>query len=251
VSELRGRGFSYQGIPVPWEALEIRPPLETRAGETIAGGIFVPKFIAPVIERLFAASVAARMGANVFNVVSGNYEIPVMTGAITAGWATTELGNVSGPIAGTTASRTLTPSNTLGVQIKLSRKAMLQAGPELESAMRRDVSSTVMMALDQAAFLGIGSSGQPLGIVFGQATYAYATAALAAAPTYDLIRTAIAAFMTANAAQSPADILILMRPETYSKLDSVLFTNTAVSSLAERSARQYLDLLERVSGTNR
>src|SRR5258708_7485635 len=51
VSELRNGGFSYQGIPIPWDAL-MSPGLETRAGETIAGGVYVPKYIAPAIAPL-------------------------------------------------------------------------------------------------------------------------------------------------------------------------------------------------------
>lgn len=58
VEEMRGKG-GYRGIPVPWAALE----LERRAGETVASGTPGPIAVLPIIDRLFPASAAARMGA--------------------------------------------------------------------------------------------------------------------------------------------------------------------------------------------
>ena len=52
VSELREQG-GYQGVPVPWEALEIR------AGETVATNTPNPIQTQPIIDRLFPNSVAA------------------------------------------------------------------------------------------------------------------------------------------------------------------------------------------------
>ncbi|MEY8839491.1 phage major capsid protein, partial [Cribrihabitans sp. XS_ASV171] len=95
VSELRSRG-GYRGVPIPWEALEIR------AGETVASGTPNPIRTAPIIERLFAGSVAARMGGQMVNVGVGEVEYPVATSSVSAGWAASETGNVAGPSAYTT-----------------------------------------------------------------------------------------------------------------------------------------------------
>ena len=54
VQELRNVG-GYRGIPVPFAALE------QRAGETIASGVVNPVQTQGIIDRLFPASVAARM----------------------------------------------------------------------------------------------------------------------------------------------------------------------------------------------
>ena len=53
VQELRSAG-GYQGVPVPWEALEVR--------NTVAADTPNPMRTAPIIDRLFAASVSAQMG---------------------------------------------------------------------------------------------------------------------------------------------------------------------------------------------
>jgi hypothetical protein len=87
VQELRSHG-GYRGIPVPWQALEIR------AGETIASGTPDPIQTRPIIDRLFPDSVAARMGAQMINIDQGAIEWPVVTSSVTAGWADGELANV-------------------------------------------------------------------------------------------------------------------------------------------------------------
>lgn len=86
VEEMRAQG-GYRGTPIPWEALEIR------AGETLAGGAPDPIRTAPIIERLFSGSVAARMGGNMINIGVGAMEYPVATSAVTAGWASTKRGD--------------------------------------------------------------------------------------------------------------------------------------------------------------
>ena len=110
VTELRSGG-GFQGIPVPLEALE------TRAGETVAAGVSEPKRVMPIIDRLFAASSAARMGCQMVNVGVGVLEYPVATGGAQPGWAGSETGDVPGPQAFVTTDRPLAPDHTLGVQM--------------------------------------------------------------------------------------------------------------------------------------
>ena len=50
-----------------------------------------------------------------------------------------------------------------------------------------------------------------------------------AAATWSAFRAAVVRFMSGNAASSPADVRLLIRPEVYSKLDATLITSTAVS----------------------
>lgn len=160
VQELRSKG-GYRGIPIPWAALE------RRAGETIASGTPNPIATAPIIDRIFAETVAARMGARMINIGSGEAEYPVTTSSVAAGWASSETGAVGAAAAYATTDRPLKPSYTLGIQMKLTRKAMKQSGDALEQAVRRDMGGAIGEALDAAAFLGSGSSGQPTGILAG------------------------------------------------------------------------------------
>ena len=62
VTELRSKG-GYQGMPVPWGALEQR--------NTVAADVPNPLMTRPIIDRLFPASVAARMGAQMIQIDSG------------------------------------------------------------------------------------------------------------------------------------------------------------------------------------
>ncbi|CAJ0867086.1 hypothetical protein AMST5_01920 [freshwater sediment metagenome] len=222
VTEMRSKG-GYRGVPVPWEALE------RRSGETIASGIFDPTQVRPVIDRLFPDSVAARMGGQMIAVDTGLVEIPLTTSSVTAGWAATEVGNTAGPTVFATTERVLKPEQNLGIQVKLTRQSMKQSGDALEAAVRRDINGTMQAVLDAAVFNGTGSSGQPLGVIYGQSTYAYGTTAVSAAASAAAFRTVAATFIGANAANGPANVNVLVHPQTWTYMDAALITNTAVS----------------------
>jgi len=215
VSELREKG-TYQGIPVPWEALE------TRAGETIASGTPDPVQTRPIIDRLFPDSVAARMGAQMISIGSGEIEWPVVTQGASVGWAATETGAVGAAQAFQTVDRALAPNNTLGVAMKLSRKSVKQSGAALEAAVRRDMASAMSQEIDRVVFLGAGSSGEPLGIVAGAATYGITATDVSDEPTYQNFLDEVVAFMGANAISNPGQVRALMRPELFGKLEGTL-----------------------------
>lgn len=212
VTELRSNG-GYRGMPIPWEALEIR------AGETVASGTPDPIRTGPIIDRLFAQSAAARMGASMVNIGVGEAEYPVTTSSVSAGWADGETGSVAAPAAYATTDRPLAPDHTLGIQMKLTRKALKQSGAALEQAVRRDMNGAISEALDKALFLGSGSSGEPLGVIAGASTYGITETAVDATASYSAFRSAIVRFMVASAASSPSEVRVLLRPETWDVLD--------------------------------
>lgn len=218
--ELRSKG-SYRGIPLPLEALEIR------AGETVASGVPDPKFTAPIIDRIFAESVSARMGARVINITNGLYEFPVTTSAVAAGWATTETGNVSGPTVYATTDRPLAPNNTLGIQMKITRKSLKQSGDALEQAVRRDMLGCIQTEMDKATFCGSGSSGQPSGVITLGAGVGIAVTDITAIASYAIFKNAARRMMDANAAMQPTDMRWLIRPLTFSILDGAVLTGTS------------------------
>lgn len=222
VQELRAAG-GFRGYPVPWQALEVR------AGETIASGTTDPVQTRPIIDRLFPDSVASRMGAQMISIDSGSVEWPVTTSAVSAGWADGETANVAGPTAYVTTDRPLTPDHNLGVQMRITRKALKQSGDALEQAVRRDMNGAMGAALDQAVFLGTGANGQPLGIIPGAATYGITSTAIGAVATWAVFRSAVTRFMLANAAGSPDAVKLMLRPEIWNYMDGVLISGTAVS----------------------
>ncbi len=214
VQELRASG-GFRGIPVPWQALEVR------AGETLAADVPDPTQTRPIIDRLFPASVAARMGAQMIYVDHGSVQWPVVTSSVTAGWQATELGNVPGPQTFATTDRALSPDHTLGVHMKISRKALKQAGEALEQAVRRDMQGAIAVEMDRAVFLGSGASGQPLGVITGAATYGIAVTAVDDPVRWAAFRAAVVRFMTANAATGPGSVRALVRPEVWAIMDAI------------------------------
>jgi len=222
VAEMRNAG-GYRGVPVPLEALE------TRAGETLAGGTPNPRETMPIIDRLFAPTAAARMGVATVNIPMGEREYPVVSSSIAAGWADGELANVAGPQAFATVDKALAPDNNFGVQLRVSRKALKQSGAGLEAAMRRDLAGAMQVGLDRAVFLGTGANGEPLGIIPGAATYGITETDVSAAASWAVFRAAVARFMLSNAAASPADVRLALRPELWDAMDGTYIAGTAVT----------------------
>ncbi|WP_151720479.1 phage major capsid protein [Gemmobacter serpentinus] len=214
VQELRNSG-GYRGIPVPLLALE------QRAGETVAAGTPDPVQTRPIIDRLFPASVAAQMGAQMIQIGSGAVEWPVTTSAVTAGWADGETGNVAGPTPYATTDRALKPEHNLGIHMRVTRKTLLQSGDALEAAIRRDMASAMSAELDKAIFRGTGANGQPLGVIPGAASYGITSTAVDAGATWAIFRAAIVRFMAANAATGPGGIKVLVRPEVWAAMDQL------------------------------
>ncbi len=215
VAELRNQG-GYRGCPVPYEALEVR------AGETTASGVPDPVTTRPIIDRLFPQSVAGAMGARMVNIAAGANEYPVSTSTVEAGWANSEGGNVAGPTRYTTVDRPLVPDHTLGVQMRLTRKAMKQSSG-IEEAVRRDMRGAIQSEMDRAVFQGAGANGEPLGVVSGAGSYGIDSTPVDAAATYAAFRAAITEFLIANAAAGPNAVRVLLRPETWNAMDDAIF----------------------------
>jgi HK97 family phage major capsid protein len=220
ISELRSQG-GYRGVPVPYAALEIR------SGETVASGVPSPVSTAPIIDRIFADSVAGKMGARFVNIPQGTNEYPITSSSVSAGWADGETANVAGPTVYSTAERSLAPDHTFGITMKVTRKSLKQSGDALEQAIRRDMNGCMAEGMDKAVFLGTGANGQPSGIMVG--SYSITSTAVNAAASWSAFRAAIRRFMVANAASSPADVKLLLRPELWDDMDDTLIEGTAVS----------------------
>lgn len=236
VSELRQAG-GYRGTPVPWEALLV----ETRAGETTADSTPAPTQTAPIVDRIFAASVASRMGARFINVGVGEREIPIATNGVTAGWADGETGTVAGPTQFTTVNRELKPTNNVGAQVSITRRALRQSGQGLEQAIRRDLSNALRVEMDRAAMLGSGSGGEPTGLLNAGIT----STAADAAPTFALFLTELSAFMVDNAVTDPSQVAVLLRPEVFAAMES-----TSDADLQTTEWRRLTSMVGRVTSTS-
>ena len=219
VSELRSQG-GFRGCPVPWQALE------QRAGETISTGTPDPISTRPIIDRLFPDSMASAMGGQMIAIDQGAAEWPVVTSSVSAGWQDGELADVAGPTVYATTDRAMKPDNTLGIQMKITRRSLKQSGNALEQAVRRDMAGAMGQAIDAAVFNGTGANGQPLGVISGASTYGIAETAIDAVPTYASFLPEIVEFLKSNAVSSPGQVRAIMRPELFGALETNLNTVT-------------------------
>jgi HK97 family phage major capsid protein len=222
VDEMRASG-GYQGMPVPYAVLE------TRAGETVASGQINPKAIRPTIDRIFPNSVAARLGIQRIGIARGDLSFPVATAGAVFGWADSELADVGAASKYATTERSLSPDNTGGAQMILSRKSLKQSGEGLEQSVRRDLNSVIGTELDRVVVSGTGANGQPLGTIPGAVTYGIDSTAIGAAATWAAFRTEVVAFMEANAISSASQVNLALTPAIWSDLDEALISGTAVS----------------------
>ncbi|WP_415184396.1 phage major capsid protein [Phaeovulum sp.] len=229
VEELRSQG-GFRGIPLPLMALE------QRAGETVASGLYEPKQTRDIIARIFPNSVAARIGVQSVNIPQGTVEYPVATAGAVAGWANGELADVGAATAFATTEKVLSPDQTLGAQMILSRKSLKMTGAGLETAIRSDMSAAIATALDNAVINGTGATGQPLGLIPGAVTYGITATDVASLATWAAFRAEVIAFMEANAITDPAQVRVAFPPAIWGGLDNALISGTAVSELDRMAA---------------
>ena len=222
VDEMRSQG-GFQGVPIPYAALE------TRAGETVSGGVPEPKVVRPIIDRIFPNSVAAALGMERINIASGSVAFPVATSGAVFGWQTEELANVGAANPFATTERSLSPDHTGGAQMIISRKSLKQAGDGLEQAIRRDLNAVIGAELDRVVINGSGAAGQPLGIIPGAAAYGITSTPVGALATWAEFRTEIVAFLQANAISAASQINLAFDPAIWADLDEALIAGTAVS----------------------
>lgn len=214
VQELRS-ACGFRGVPVPWEAMETR--------NTVATGTPDPVSTRPIIDRLFPDSMAGRMGAQMVQIDAGAVEWPVVTSSVTAGWADGEAANVATGAAYATTDRAMTPDHNLGVQMRITRKAMKQSGAALEAAIRRDMQGAMGQAMDAAIFLGTGADGQPLGVITGAGTYGITATAIDELASWGAFRAAVTAFMVGNAASGSGAVRGMIRPELWDYMDGAIW----------------------------
>ncbi len=230
VTELRSHA-GYQGIPVPLEALEQRATVSADTPDPIA--------TKPIIDRLFAKSIAMKMGGSLISIPQGAVEWPVATAGATVGWAAAEGDNVPDPTPYQTVDRPLTPDHTLGARMQISRKAMKQSGVALEQAIKRDMSFAIEQEMDRVCFLGTGLNGEPEGLLNIVSDPAIVVRNSVTLSEYESFALEIGQIMELFAASSPADVRILLHPDEWAQLE----TGFVVTSGSGQAAITNLDRL--------
>lgn len=119
---------------------------------------------AEFIDVLRARSFVMQLGAKVLSGLTEDVSIPRLTASATSGWIAGD--GADGLTESTPAvdGVTLKP-HTVGALVTLSRKMVLQGGPDAESMVRDDFAKLIAIELDRAAIAGSGLSNQPKGVI--------------------------------------------------------------------------------------
>lgn len=138
----------------------------------LVGVDFRPDQMIPLLRNQMALN---QLGPTYLDGLVGDVAIPKQTGTATSGWIGSDGGTI-GESDQTVAQVTLTP-RSLGVFTDYSRQLRLQSSVSVENFIRQDLSRSIALAMDVAAFHGTGTNGQPLGIenTTGIGTQSFAT----------------------------------------------------------------------------
>lgn len=189
-------GRDPQGLWVPREVLMHRRDLVV--GTASAGGNLVATDLLATgfIELLRNRCHVMNIGATLLSQLNGNLSIPSQTAASTAYWVAE-----NGALTESQASigQVSMSPKTVGAFTDYSRKMLLQASPEVEGLVRRDLAATLAVEIDRVAIAGSGSGAQPRGILNTSGVGSVAIGTDGGAPTWDHILALEETIATANA----------------------------------------------------
>lgn len=117
---------------------------------------------APMIDMLRAMLVTARLGARFLPGLPGPLGFPRKTSASTASWQSAEAAAVADSMPNFELM-TLSPK-TLIDTTGTTRQLLRMASEDFDALLRDDILQTHKVAIDAAAFVGSGASGQPSGL---------------------------------------------------------------------------------------
>ena len=159
----RRSGRSYEGTPVPVEALSTRA-VTTTAPAAGPGSRIVPTDYRPgdYIDLLRDALVTRGLGIRVLRGLSGDVSIPKAQAGATAGWAT-ETGALSEQDLEFETPVTMSPRK-VGAFGSWTARMMLQSSPDIEQLFRADFAASLAHAIDSAVITG-GTGQEPNGVI--------------------------------------------------------------------------------------
>jgi HK97 family phage major capsid protein len=131
------------------------------AGVAQAGGYSVPTQRLELASALRPASIAARLGAQI-HIVQGNAVTPKVGTGANGSWLT-KTGTLSDSSV-TFGSTSFTP-HRFSCVVPISFQLWNQGGEYVQLAFRRELTNTLGYGFDIAAWVGLGVSGEPLGLL--------------------------------------------------------------------------------------
>ena len=159
---------SARGHLIPWEVLSSA----NRAAETPgqSAGIFADggalvgsnRLDAQFIDLIRNRSAFLNSGLTMLTGLEGNVEISKKLGSSQFYFVGENVDVTNSKLAFGLVN--MIP-RTIGVRVPISRRAMVQASPDIENLVRLDMAESVALGMDSTIGYGTGSNGQPLGIM--------------------------------------------------------------------------------------
>jgi len=153
-------GRSANGVLVPFDWMVAS---RANVGTFSAGGALVGTELlaGSFIDLLRNQSALLQSGVTTLTGLTGNVDIPRKTAASQHYWVGEDVDvTASDATFGLISS---TPK-TIGVRVPVSRRALIQTTPDIDTLIRADMAETLALGLDASGAYGTGSSGQPLGL---------------------------------------------------------------------------------------
>ena len=153
-------GRSANGALVPFDWM-----VHSRAnvGTFSAGGALVGTELlaGSFIDLLRNQSALLQSGITTLAGLTGNVDIPRKTAASQHYWVGEDVDVTASDAAFGLISST---PKTIGVRVPVSRRALIQTTPDIDTLIRSDMAESLSLGLDSSGLYGTGSSGQPLGL---------------------------------------------------------------------------------------
>jgi len=154
-----------EGLHIPPELrispLAKRTPLY--AGSTGAAVVATNLLSDAYVEPLYQQTTVVEAGATLLTGLVGNIAVPRMSASDQVTWVASE-GATYGNTAPSLNQITMTPHD-VSAYVDVTRRLVMQSTPSIEGLLRSDLARITAIAIDQAAYVGTGASGQPTGIL--------------------------------------------------------------------------------------
>ena len=219
-------GENSHGV-IPFELLDPENDPEHRAVTPVAAAAQSDSFRAPLLERIFTRSVAARLAVNMPTVPPGTAVFPIFNQAGGPAAANKAKDAAADETAGSFTGETLSPIRLTGRY--LFRVEDAAVFPGLESVFRQDLVAVMSDAMDDALVNGTGAAPQVNGFLSELAD----PADPADVVTFDSGIASFAGLIDGITAYVPSDVSGVVGPHTMRKFASTFRNNGSDGTLAQ------------------
>ena len=154
-----GRSANGALVPFDW--------MVAKRGQTVGsfsgGGALVGTELlaGSFIDLLRNQSALMQSGITMITGLTGNIDIPRKTAASQHYWVGEDVDVTASEATFGLISST---PKTIGVRVPVSRRALIQTTPDIDTLIRSDMAESLALGVDASGLYGSGTSGQPLGL---------------------------------------------------------------------------------------